>query len=226
MKVSFAELVGGAPFLVLAPHPDDEALGCGGLLSAAAASGHPAAIAWLTDGARSHPNSRAWPPARLAARRRAEAEAAAGVLGVAPARRLFLDAPDGAAPHAGAAFDELAARLEAFAADHAIGTVFATWIGDPHGDHGAAAKLAAAVCARGGLRHVAYPVWAWTAPKRDWPPALRLDVAAHLARKRQALAAHASQLPGGIVDDPEGFAMSDEFLKYFLRGEEVFFVLF
>jgi LmbE family N-acetylglucosaminyl deacetylase len=57
------------PFVVIAPHPDDESLACGGLLALASCEGVRAAIVVVSDGAGSHPGSRAWPPARLAALR-------------------------------------------------------------------------------------------------------------------------------------------------------------
>ena len=47
-------LLGGRPLLVLAPHPDDESLGCGALLAHGLA-GPGAHVACLTDGAASHP---------------------------------------------------------------------------------------------------------------------------------------------------------------------------
>ncbi len=49
---------GAAPIVVLAPHPDDESLGCGALLAAAFA-GKGARVVCLTDGSGSHPGSRA-----------------------------------------------------------------------------------------------------------------------------------------------------------------------
>jgi LmbE family N-acetylglucosaminyl deacetylase len=41
----------GKSMLVIAPHQDDEAIGCGGVLALQAAGGHPAAIVILQDGA-------------------------------------------------------------------------------------------------------------------------------------------------------------------------------
>ncbi len=219
----FGEVFGSAPLLVLAPHPDDESLGCGGILLEAAARGVQAHIAWLTDGAASHPGSAAWPPQRLAARRREEAMAAAAILGVRPAQLLFLQAPDGDAPHEGPDFAALAARLAAFCSECGVRTMAASWIGDPHGDHGAAAKLARSVCARLGLRHYAYPVWGWNVPAEGVLPApagARIDVARHLPMKRRAIAAHRTQL-GLIGDDPDGFTMQPAFLALFDRGWEV-----
>ncbi len=207
----FEAIVGEAPLLVLSPHPDDESLGCGGLLAEAAARGQAAAIAWVTDGAASHPNRPG-----LAAARALEAEAAASRLGVPPERRLLLGAPDGAAPHAGPLFDTLVNRLEAFCRMHGIGTVCATWAGDPHPDHVATAKLASALAARLGLRHIAYPIWAWAAPRGADLPApsgARLDVSRHRAQKRFAIAAHRTQHPSPL---------RWWFRRKFDRGTEIF----
>src|SRR5690606_16204888 len=44
---------------VIAPHPDDESLGCGGLIAALAADGRAVQVVFVTDGAGSHPNSAA-----------------------------------------------------------------------------------------------------------------------------------------------------------------------
>jgi LmbE family N-acetylglucosaminyl deacetylase len=106
-------------------------------------------------------------------------------------------------------------------------TVFATWQHDPHGDHGAAAKLAEEACRRTGARHLAYPIWAWTledSHEMAGPPrGLRLDITRVLASKRRAIAAHASQVSPLIdVDDATGFVMPADMRALFERPWEVF----
>src|SRR5437762_1448664 len=59
---------GGRPLLVLAPHPDDESLGCGGLIAESCARGGTVHVVILTDGTRSPPNSKTHPAARTGAR--------------------------------------------------------------------------------------------------------------------------------------------------------------
>src|ERR1700722_17819790 len=68
--------------LILAPHPDDESLGCGGLIAAGCHARRAPIVAILTDGAMSHPGSKAYPGERLVRLREAEARGAASLLGL------------------------------------------------------------------------------------------------------------------------------------------------
>jgi LmbE family N-acetylglucosaminyl deacetylase len=84
-------VVRAASALVMAPHHDDEVVGCGGLVSQLAAAGAVVRVLFLTDG-----GGGAEPVADRAAyreRRRREAAEAAGVLGIAGWDAL--DLPDG-----------------------------------------------------------------------------------------------------------------------------------
>ena len=78
--------------LVLAPHFDDEVLGCGGLVSKLAAAGAPVHVLFLTDG--SGGIEEIADRARYAARRRDEAQEVARLLGCAGAE--FAGLRDGA----------------------------------------------------------------------------------------------------------------------------------
>src|ERR1700746_771451 len=79
---TLTDVIGSKTCLVLAPHPDDESLGCGGLIAACCAAGRPPGVAILTDGCASHPGSCAYPPQRLAAIRKQEVTSAVGHLGL------------------------------------------------------------------------------------------------------------------------------------------------
>ena len=83
--------VSATSVLVLAPHYDDEVLGCGGLIGQRADAGGAVRVVFLTDSAGGRES--AADPAYSAARR-AEADAALAVLGVAGAEHLGF--PDGA----------------------------------------------------------------------------------------------------------------------------------
>jgi LmbE family N-acetylglucosaminyl deacetylase len=75
--------------LVVAPHPDDEAIGCGGVILRHRQQGDPVRTVFLTSGERGIPGVAAEP---VRAVREAEAEAAAEILGVG--RLDFLRLPD------------------------------------------------------------------------------------------------------------------------------------
>lgn len=225
---SFEELVGPRPLLVLAPHQDDESLGCGGLIAEACQRAHPVFVVMLTDGGLSHPGSPSWPRDRLVAARAREVAAALRCLGLDPDRLIAFDEPDGSAPVGGPALDAVAERLRRILVEHDIGTVAATWTADPHGDHVSAARAAAAACAATGARRLSYPIWAWMRPGDDEVPdvtgrAMRLNVAQHRTRKREAIACHATQHAGLITDDPSGFTLPPEFLAQF-DGPDEFFI--
>jgi LmbE family N-acetylglucosaminyl deacetylase len=213
--------------LILAPHPDDESLGCGGLIALASACGRPPAIVGVTDGAGSHPNSRSHPPVRLRATRDAELRDAAAVLGVGGERVHCLGLPDTGAPLAGPRFDAAVAAVVALVSRYHVATVFASWRYDPHSDHAATAALGEAAAREADVRVALYPVWGWLLTS-DAPLPLadvagqRLDIAAVLECKRRAIAAHRSQYSGIITDDPVGFRLPGALLRVFEQPFEVF----
>jgi LmbE family N-acetylglucosaminyl deacetylase len=89
--------------LVVAPHPDDESLCCGGLIHTARTAGARVAIVWITNGdgfkwdaivveRKFRPRAGAY--LELARQREGEARKAGGLLGVAPDSLMFLGYPD------------------------------------------------------------------------------------------------------------------------------------
>jgi LmbE family N-acetylglucosaminyl deacetylase len=220
------DVIGSGTCLILAPHPDDESLGCGGLIAACVAAKRLPLVAVLTDGAGSHPGSRAFPPDRLRAVRAHEVRRAVGLLGLPPERVMFLGVPDTAAPVDGPEFEAVVAALvKLIGAD--CTAVLAPWQYDPHCDHEAASLMAAEVAARASIRHVAYPVWGWTLPEDEPVPGVpaagfRFDVGRFLAVKRDAIATHESQYGDLITDDPEGFRLPPELLTVFDQTFETF----
>ncbi len=221
-------ITGGGWCLVLAPHADDESLGCGGLIAACVAAGRPPMVTMLTDGAGSHPNSAAYPPDRLRAERAQEARRAVAHLGLPPDRIVFLDQPDTAAPTEGPAFAAVVDRLcDLVRRERGCSAILAPWLHDPHCDHEAASLIAAAVAARCGIRHVAYPVWGWTLAADTALPAMPgegwlLDISAFQPAKRRAIDAHRTQYGGLITDDPTGFQLPPALLAVFDAPFEVF----
>lgn len=211
--------------VVLAPHADDESLGCGGLLALLADAGQAAHVVVVTDGSASHPGSTLFPPARLAVLREAEAADAVAALGHA-GRVHSLRLADGDLPAPGTdAFERAADRLAALAAQIGAETLVVPWRRDPHPDHEATWRLAHAR-RDPAVRWVEYPVWAWA--RGSAPPtaadaaAWRLDIRSAADRKAAAIAAHRSQYAGIVTDSPDAFQLSDTILAHFRRPWELF----
>ena len=213
--------------LVLAPHADDESLGCGGTIALASSCGRPPVIVCVTDGIGSHPSSPSYPPAQLRAVREAELCTAGKLLGVEADRVHFLGLPDRHAPLSGPCFDTAVARVVQLVRAFTVGTVFASWEHDPHCDHEATARLGVAVAAATGVNLLFYPVWGWLLPRDHILPidaidGMRLDISPMLPRKRAAIEAHRSQFSDVITDDPQGFHLPKALLATFKQPFETF----
>jgi LmbE family N-acetylglucosaminyl deacetylase len=180
---------GGGPVLVLAPHMDDEVIGCGGALCLHARSGCDVTALFLTDGARGDAGARAAAPGNgsaLAAQRHAESRRAADVLGIG--RLIFLDEPDGALAPNDALVDRLAEHLRELRPH----LVYLPSVLDVHDDHWAtnlAFRRALEGCADAleGAVLRQYEVWTPLLCNRV------VDLASVLAQKTRALEVFESQ---------------------------------
>ena len=146
-------------WLVIAPHQDDETLGAGALIAETAASGRLAAVAYLTDGSGSHPES----CRGLTGIRRREARVALRRLGrgrLSPILDIgWQDARP--APVGSPAFARTCGTLAAFLRHHRIDAIAVTAADETHCDH-AAAHAVAAAAVHAARRRVAlfyYRVW-------------------------------------------------------------------
>lgn len=181
--------------VVVAPHPDDEVLSCGGLLSLHAARGGDSLLVAVTDGEASHIASIERSAQALAVVRRAESAAGWSQLGLHDPAVLRLGLPDGQVDqHMGQLADFLNKLL--LPSD----VVVSTWRRDGHPDHDASGLCAAQACEAAGCRLIEAPVWMWhwALPgdlRVPWRRMLGLSLAPQtLIRKQAALAAHHSQL--------------------------------
>jgi LmbE family N-acetylglucosaminyl deacetylase len=97
---------------------------------------------------------------------------------------------------------------------------------DPHCDHEAGARMAAALAAALDVKLRSYPVWGWLRPGLDELPAdvtgYRLDISRFMVQKKAAIAAHASQYSDLIKDSPTGFRLPAELIAVAARPFEVF----
>jgi LmbE family N-acetylglucosaminyl deacetylase len=219
---SLRQITRGATVMILAPHPDDESLGCGGLIAQACAAGQPPIVTVLTDGTGSHPSSASYPPHRLRDLRENEARLAVSILGLPANRIIFLGVRDTAVPKSGAAFQSVMAAIVLLLRRFRCGILCAPWRYDPHGDHEAAYFIARAAAQQARITLLVYPVWGWTLALSALLPdesisGWRLDIAGNLAAKRRAIAAHASQYGELIRDDPNGFRLPGRLLNGITR---------
>lgn len=221
--------------LLLVPHPDDETIACGGLLGLLAGVGLPVKLLLLSDGSGSHPNSRAFPAARLRDVRLREMHAALHMLGHAPQHLDTLNLRDGAVPLPGeagfdAALDVVTHAIAAFGPD----TVVMPVADDGHRDHRATHALGRGACARAAPRALQLGYAVWVVPGGSEQPHAApdgatqgrlpwvLDIRSVLQRKLRALACHRSQLGLLVHDDPQGFVLPADLQARCARGHETF----
>lgn len=220
------------PTLVVAAHPDDEALGCGGTIALLRQAGLPISVLILTDGAASHPGSVRYPPSVLGALRQAESLAGLGHLGVEPEQVVFLGLADGAVPEADTREGKLAVDLvhRAVQGWQGLHTVLCPWRRDPHGDHRAAWSLVTAALATGAsvVRRLEYPIWSMVHPAPHEIPepgeasVFRVDTGGVREQKHAAVMAHRSQTTGLIDDAAISKCLTEEVLAIFARPCELF----
>lgn len=203
-------LAGKRRLIVIAPHPDDETLGCGSLIAQAVKRGIDVAVISLTDGDASHPASLLWPPKALGRLRAGEMRRALARLGAggAPVRRLGWG--DG---HVGR--DGGILRLRSLLVALRAGVVLVTSDADHHPDHQAAARLTRSAVRGLGVELILYAVWSRAGVERRSPDP-------HRSAKLRALAAYRSQVSGYIADDPDGFRLSAMTLRSLMLGAESF----
>jgi N-acetylglucosamine malate deacetylase 1 len=166
--------------LVLAPHPDDETIGCGGCIALLAASGADVRVLSLSSG--ENLLSGVAPVEAEPFDRVAELERACTILGATLAGALTL--PDGElGRHQPAVTSAVDTLIRAFRPE----IIFVPWLLDDHPDHRA---LSQAVAACPGLTDTSeiwcYEVWAALPPNRI------VDVSPWWEKKQAALASHES----------------------------------
>lgn len=219
--------------LVIAPHPDDDAIGCGGTLARLAARGSRIDVTYVTDGSRSH-RSKRFPPTVLRDIREGEARAALDCLGIATEPQ-FLRAPDGGLGDLDAcARAELSRVLRRRIGTSRADIVFAPWPGDPHPDHVATAALVGTALAGSARRPELFWYTVWLPVRGDGSERRGLaevtDVsialnASEIERKREAIMAHRSQTTDLVDDDRDGFRIDSKMLALWLAPTERFYRL-
>jgi LmbE family N-acetylglucosaminyl deacetylase len=234
----------GRTCLVLAPHPDDETIGCGATIARTVAAGGHVEIVIAADGRYSHKDSEIVSPEQMRDLRRVEAVAACAALGVPEEQVVQLGHED---THLDRSRPELLDALRDALRRVDPDDVYVVSGLDPHPDH---RTLNAAVHEvlrddRRARTVWEYPVWSWI--DGPWfelsqrPPSARalhlvgdplaaslgaprprkVSTAGFVAAKRAGLAAYTSQVTN-LTGEACWPVMDDALLGLFLGGYEVF----
>jgi LmbE family N-acetylglucosaminyl deacetylase len=230
-ELTGTELSNLGSVLVVAPHQDDESLGCGGTIALLRQRGIPVHVVFVSDGSMSHPNSKQYPAEKLMLLREQEAINALQILDVHADSIMFLRLKDGKVPAAGnERFEEAVDIMHTLIDRIEPQTIMVPWQRDPHPDHRASWQIVYEAMQRSdrSIRKLEYLIWLWErAAQTDLPKpgevlVWQVDVKPVSVLKKQAIAAHVSQTTPLITDDPEGFTLSPEVLSHFDKPTELF----
>ena len=208
-----------ASALVVSPHPDDETFGCGGTIALLARDRTAVDVVFITDGSASHPSHPTVPPAELAARRKAEARVATGVLGVGREHVAFFDERDGTLNHlSDERVREVARKITEVLDRLAPEAILLPCRLDGSSEHTASFAIVsrALQSARSKPRILEFPVWSWWNPLLLLKPMLscrrvwRVELQGVRDVKARAIASYSSQTEPIAPDTapalPQGFA--------------------
>ncbi|WP_099867230.1 PIG-L deacetylase family protein [Pararhizobium haloflavum] len=223
----------GEPILVVAPHPDDETLGCGGLIALAMKVGIKVHTLFVTDGSASHPASKKYTPDLMADIRAAEAQEALRRLGAKNQPSSFLKLRDGRMPVPGQnEYADVVDFVSDLVSVSKFKTVIVPWRRDPHTDHRICWQIATDAVRRSGRQttFLEYQIWLEESGRpEDWPGEAEvddatLDISEVVDIKLHALAAHRSQMGMVVDDDPSGFVLSSKTIARLVVDTESYWV--
>lgn len=167
--------------LVLAPHPDDEAFGCGSALAWHAAQEHPITVIFLGKGDGGNPDKAG--DEALAAERQKEALASVGKIN---GQAEFWRLDDGGVNPSPELVKKLVSNITVLKPTR----IYAPWFADNHPDHiGSNALLLAALQQADCTAEIwQYEIWSPLVPNRFWPIGGLID------QKEGMINCHQSQL--------------------------------
>jgi LmbE family N-acetylglucosaminyl deacetylase len=217
--------------LIVAPHPDDESLGCGGTIARLRERNIPVHVLFVSDGSMSHPNSPSYPADRLRQVRETEALEALRILNVPAENVTFMQQKDTQVPISGnPGFDEAVTFIYRLLIEVRPTAIFVPWRRDPHRDHRASWHLLTAALKSYPARPrvFEYLIWLWELgsdddmPHPDEMTVWCIPIEQVMDQRNRAIAAHRSQVTRLIDDDPTGFYLSPELLTHFDNPRELF----
>lgn len=168
--------------LIFAPHPDDEVMGCGGLIQRFCEQGNPPSVVILTGGGQSHAACCHLPEATIKKERRVMASQILQKLGLPADHLHLLDFPDGAV----SAQHEEMQSLKNLVSEIRPDAVFIPHNGEGWPDHLVCRELVETMTELEEAAIYEYCVWLWyyNVWKLAWKRAclLRLTKAEHVAK--------------------------------------------
>jgi LmbE family N-acetylglucosaminyl deacetylase len=215
----------GGPVLILATHPDDETLGCGGLIARRVHEGRRVVVVVLTDGRAllrrfgiaANPSE-----AEVSAMRKAETRRSVEILGARAADIRFLDFEN---ERLVAQKAEATSRITAILTELKPSEVYFPSPFEGHAEHIATNEIARAACAATGACPATFEFIVTlkrgtaieSLPRRIQP----VDVSAHREVERRALAQFRSHLDVIYSGQPAPLAANYD---HYLTAEEPFLV--
>lgn len=172
--------------LILAPHPDDDALGMGGTIKKMTTRGIKVVVAYLCDGAAGLPIGN--PKKRsdeLVVKRKAETAEAAKILGIT--QTFFFGYPDGKLAASNSAIMAIKDLIEKGKPD----IIFLPSFLDNHSDHRLTNDIF--INAATSVLKADFPVWGYEV----WTPTFAnriIDITLYIKTKKEAILAHKSQI--------------------------------
>ncbi|MFN0207250.1 MAG: PIG-L deacetylase family protein [Planctomycetota bacterium] len=178
--------------VVIAPHPDDEAIGCGGAAILHRLAGDPVRVLVITDGRAGDCNHR-WQPSEYVAMRRRESVEAGKVMGVLD--YTFWDFPDSCVITEND-MNFISARILEWLKLDPPDIVYAPWVGEGNTDHAAVGEMTRMALRALDFRGICYGYEVYCPAPVD----VVLDITAVADCKRSALQQFPSQLESTPLD--------------------------
>jgi len=217
--------------VVVAPHPDDEIFGAGGIIAMKREAGVPVHVIFLTAGENSHSTCCAPAHEEVGDVRRQQAVEATAYLGLQFDNLTWLNLTDGKIPFRGqVGYDKAVTNLADEFDRLALTEIYCPHPHDWFPDHEAASRIVREAAQRSNhqFKIVNYTVWAWyntPSPMSkffDWKTGWKLDIQPVFEKKALAIHKYLNSVPA-----PCGYPYCGRLPKALLHGirkpNEIFF---
>jgi len=216
--------------LIVAPHPDDEVFGCGGLMLQRLRAGWDVNVVILTGGGGSHKGCCDMPEEEIIAKRKRLCIRAGKTIGLDFGNIHFLDFKDGSLPRKNdAGFDDCVSVLREYIRRFNPSELYCPHFLDGWSDHVAASEItvaAAGFCKNINLYY--YIVWAWMNTRlpallrMGWKRSRKANIKDVFDKKQKAIGLYLEEC-SPKCGKPYSGELPPDFLKSFEWPCELFF---